>query len=107
MGDWVTYTVQELVELGVIERPIDGNHGSIHPKTADFVNAGIPFVMASDLKGGHVTCTTALLFRSSKRGDLQRASPRLATFYYRTKQLLGALQSSKRTTFLTLCLHPK
>ena len=54
MSEWPIKTVAELVEEGVIERPIDGNHGSIHPKTIDFVPEGIPFVMASDLKSGRI-----------------------------------------------------
>ncbi len=47
-------TVGSLVEEGILEKPMDGNHGEIHPKKADFVDSGIPFVMASDLKGGQV-----------------------------------------------------
>lgn len=47
-------TVGDLVKRGVLERPIDGNHGEIHPKAADFVSEGVPFVMASDLKHGRV-----------------------------------------------------
>lgn len=47
-------TVRELIDRGVLERPIDGNHGEIHPKTSDFVSEGVPFVMASDLKNGRV-----------------------------------------------------
>lgn len=47
-------TVGDLVKRGVLERPIDGNHGEIHPKSADFVTEGVPFVMASDLKNGGV-----------------------------------------------------
>lgn len=48
------YTVQELVDQGVIAKPLDGNHGGIHPKGSDFVESGIPFIMASDLKDGEV-----------------------------------------------------
>ncbi len=33
---------------------MDGNHGEIHPKASDFVPTGVPFIMASDLKGGRV-----------------------------------------------------
>src|SRR4051794_17567075 len=54
MREWPIFTVQQLIAAGVLERPMDGNHGSIHPKTADFVRSGIPFIMASDLKGGRV-----------------------------------------------------
>jgi type I restriction enzyme S subunit len=37
------------VSLGIIEKPLDGNHGEIHPKGGDFVSTGIPFIMASDI----------------------------------------------------------
>jgi type I restriction enzyme S subunit len=64
-GEWRTTTVQQLVDEGVLERPIDGNHGEIHPKTSDFVERGIPFIMASDLVGGRVD-TTHCAFISEK-----------------------------------------
>jgi type I restriction enzyme, S subunit len=47
-------TVKDLVDRQVLHRPIDGNHGEMHPKSEDFVEEGVPFVMASDLKNGRV-----------------------------------------------------
>jgi type I restriction enzyme S subunit len=54
---WSAYpkrTIGSLVEAGLIEAPQDGNHGEKHPKAADYVTEGVPFVMASDLKAGEV-----------------------------------------------------
>ena len=51
---WSSLRIGELVDCGVLEKPLDGNHGEIHPKKADFVDAGVPFIMASDLKNGLV-----------------------------------------------------
>ena len=48
------YTVADLVQQRILAKPLDGNHGSIHPKSSDFVSTGIPFVMASDLTEGRV-----------------------------------------------------
>ena len=45
-------TVAQLVKRGIIEKPLDGNHGEIHPKGEDFVASGIPFIMASDINDG-------------------------------------------------------
>lgn len=53
-NEFAEYTVANLITMGIIEKPIDGNHGEIHPKTGDFVDAGIPFIMASDLVNGGV-----------------------------------------------------
>lgn len=43
-------TVDQLVQEKVLARPMDGNHGELHPKTSDFVSEGIPFLMASDIE---------------------------------------------------------
>ena len=44
-------TVQQLVEMDVIERPMDGNHGEIHPKGGDFVAAGHTILDGYRLEG--------------------------------------------------------
>lgn len=51
---WVKKTVQHWVSDGVLAKPQDGNHGEIHPTKADYVDAGVPFIMAADLLGGRV-----------------------------------------------------
>ena len=73
-------SVKDLVQRGVLERPIDGNHGEIHPKAEDFVAEGVPFIMASDLRAGgvdyvgcaHITERQAESLRKgfSKNGDV-------------------------------------
>lgn len=47
-------TIGSLIEEGQIFPPQDGNHGEKHPKASDYVEEGIPFIMASDLKDGEV-----------------------------------------------------
>ncbi|KGS83913.1 type I restriction modification DNA specificity domain protein [Burkholderia pseudomallei MSHR7500] len=57
---WRTFPKQKigaLIDQGLIAPPQDGNHGEKHPKAADYVPEGVPFVMASDLKGGQVDLT--------------------------------------------------
>jgi type I restriction enzyme S subunit len=51
---WREYTVKELVDLKMLDKPLDGNHGGMHPKSSDYVTSGIPFIMANDLKDGKV-----------------------------------------------------
>ncbi len=48
-SDWPVYTVQQLVDDKILAKPKDGNHGSIHPKSSDYVETGVPFVMATDM----------------------------------------------------------
>lgn len=65
-------TVGDLVKRGVLERPIDGNHGEIHPKSADFVAEGVPFVMASDLKNGRVDYTSCAFITERQADSLRK-----------------------------------
>ncbi|WP_241070295.1 restriction endonuclease subunit S [Achromobacter insuavis] len=51
---WSTTTVRQLVHDGILMKPQDGNHGEIHPTRADYVDAGVPFIMAADLVDGKV-----------------------------------------------------
>lgn len=49
-----SFTVKELMDKKVIDQPLDGNHGELHPTSKDYVDKGIPFIMASDLENGIV-----------------------------------------------------
>ena len=53
-SNWHEYTVQDLIDLDMIEEPLDGNHGSIHPKASDYVESGVPFIMANNLVDGNL-----------------------------------------------------
>ena len=53
-NDYATMMMSEAVDKGIIEKPLDGNHGEKHPKSTDVVNSGIPFIMANNLIDGKV-----------------------------------------------------
>jgi type I restriction enzyme S subunit len=72
VSEWKEYTVQQLVDAGMLEYPMDGNHGEIHPKIADFVPSGIPFVMASDLINGHVDYNYCKYISESTASNLRK-----------------------------------
>ena len=61
-------TVEELIAEGTLERPMDGNHGEQHPKVADYVADGIPFIMANDIVGGRVNYDSCS-FITKKQAD--------------------------------------
>ena len=67
-----TYTVQELIDKGWLEEPLDGNHGAIHPKTTDYVPVGVPFVMATDLKGGTVDLVHCAFISEKQASGLRK-----------------------------------
>lgn len=70
--DWECTTVEQLFRGGLIEKPLDGNHGNIHPKSGDFVSSGIPFVMANNLKGGNVDLESCAFIRKEQADSLQK-----------------------------------
>jgi type I restriction enzyme S subunit len=68
---WVEKTVGKLVEDGVLVKPFDGNHGEIHPHKSDYVESGVPFIMACDLQDGAVD-TVGCKFIPRKLADSLR-----------------------------------
>lgn len=72
MNDWRQYTVQELIDLGWLEEPLDGNHGSIHPKTSDYVSTGVPFIMATDLRSGTVDYKNCAFITETQAAGLRK-----------------------------------
>ena len=53
-NDWEQCKVRDLINKKLIESPMDGNHGEKHPKATDYVEYGIPFLMATDINNGKV-----------------------------------------------------
>ena len=76
---WVRTNVRMLIGKGFLEVQ-DGNHGEIHPKSEDYIDDGIPFVMSNNLRDGIVdyeSCkkldkdlTDKLRIGFSKNGDV-------------------------------------
>ena len=64
-------TVRNLIDQGILFPPLDGNHGEIHPTTADYVSSGIPFIMASDIDNGRIDYV-GCKFISRKHADTLR-----------------------------------
>lgn len=69
---WKVYSIGELVENGIIEKPLDGNHGNIHPKSTDFVDDGIPFIMANSVCEGILDLKHCHFITKEKAENLQK-----------------------------------
>lgn len=66
------YTVEELVKLNMLEKPMDGNHGEKHPTSKDYVKRGIPFIMVSDINNGKINYKTCKFISRSTRDVLDK-----------------------------------
>ena len=51
---WKVLSINQLLQQSILLDVQDGNHGGSHPKKADFVPEGIPFIMASDISEGQI-----------------------------------------------------
>ena len=71
-SEWKTYTVQELIDAGMLDETLDGNHGSIHPKASDYVSAGVPFIMANDLVNGKVDYANCAYITEAQASTLRK-----------------------------------
>jgi type I restriction enzyme S subunit len=87
--DWQCTTVGQLVREGVIEKPLDGNHGNIHPKSGDFVSFGIPFVMANNIQGGRVDLSNCAFIRREQADSLRKGFSRKGDVLLTHKATIG------------------
>lgn len=70
--DWNTFKVKDLILNNIIDKPLDGNHGNIHPKAEDFVSEGIPFIMANDIINGKVDLINCSFISYEQASKLQK-----------------------------------
>jgi len=88
-GDWEKTSVGELVRQGILERPLDGNHGSIHPKGSDFVSTGVPFIMASDLIHGGIDTVNCSFITLEQAKSLRKGFAKQGDVLISHKATLG------------------
>ncbi|HMZ67434.1 MAG TPA: restriction endonuclease subunit S, partial [Leptospiraceae bacterium] len=69
---WLVVNVDYLIEHKIIEKPLDGNHGELHPSGNDFVDKGIPFVMATDVVNGKVDLANCKFITEEQAGKLNK-----------------------------------
>lgn len=69
---WDVVSVKHLVEEEILEKPLDGNHGNIHPKSSDYVDYGIPFVMANNFANGEVDLNSCKFITRERADRLQK-----------------------------------
>jgi len=103
-GESEILTVRELVQRGVLERPMDGNHGELHPKSTDFVAEGIPFIMASDLVHGQVDTRNCAFISEQQARSLRKGFAKTGDVLLSHKATMGrtALVGEIQTPYLML-----
>lgn len=70
--DWEVVTINHLVNIDYLDKPLDGNHGNIHPKSSDFVSNGIPFIMANNIRNGVLDLENCAFIAKNQADQLQK-----------------------------------
>lgn len=87
--DWRVFTVQELVNEGLLDEPLDGNHGELHPKTSDYVSSGVPFIMANDILNGRVNYSSCSFISEQQSKTLRKGFARFNDVLLTHKATIG------------------
>lgn len=100
--EWKTYTVQELIDADMLEAPMDGNHGGIHPKSSDYVDVGVPFIMANDLTQGRVDYKNCAFITENQAKTLRKGFARPGDVLLTHKATIGrtAIVSNEYETII-------
>lgn len=103
-SNWVLKTVGDLVKEKIIDKPIDGNHGNIHPKGKDFVESGIPFIMASDIANNKVDLCNCKFITKEQADSLQKGFSKEGDVLLTHKATLGrtAIVKDLNTPYIML-----
>lgn len=104
MSKWEFLKVKDLVFDESIEKPLDGNHGNLHPKGEDFLASGIPFIMASDIQNSKIDLKGCKFISESQARSLRKGFAKTGDVLLTHKATLGrtAIVPKLKTDFIIL-----
>lgn len=106
-NEWDVYTVKKLIKDNVIFRPMDGNHGSIHPKTSDYVKEGIPFIMAKDLLNNNIDIINCKFITEEKAKSLKKGFAKKGDILLTHKATIGRTVIVQEIPYKFVVLTPQ
>jgi type I restriction enzyme S subunit len=98
---WVRATVAELLLCGALLDVKDGNHGSNHPRSVEFVAEGVPFLMASDIRNGEVAWNEARRLGPATTSRLHVGFSRAGDVLFTHKASIGKTAIADRECILS------
>ncbi len=99
--------VADLIKKKIIEKPMDGNHGEIHPKGEDFVDFGVPFVMASDISFGSVDYSSCKYISKKQADSLRKGFAKNGDVLVTHKATIGRVAVVDYDDFPYIMLTPQ
>ncbi len=106
--DWELFTVEKLIKKNIIDQPLDGNHGSKHPKQKDFGIRGIPFITATDITAdGKLNLEECKLLREDKAKMLTKGFAKNGDVLLTHKGTVGRTTILNNIKFDFIILSPQ
>ncbi len=99
--------ISKLVEDRVLEKPLDGNHGSLHPTASEYVTEGIPFLLASNLKNGKVDFENCKHLTKDRASELQKGFARDGDVLLTHKGTVGEVAKLRSKSYPFIMLTPQ
>ena len=101
---FTTKKVADLIAEGVLEHPLDGNHGEKHPKTSDYVKEGIPFILVPDLVDGKVDLDNCNYITEKQAKTLRKGFSKTGDVLFTHKATIGkvAIVDTKEYPYIIL-----
>lgn len=104
---WKKITVRDAVSEGYIARPLDGNHGEKHPKGDDYVESGVPFLMAQDLKDKQVDFGSCHFITEKQAKTLKKGWAKPGDVLITHKGTIGRVAIVQPSEYTEMLLTPQ
>jgi type I restriction enzyme S subunit len=105
--EWWAGKIQDLVDDEIIQKPMDGNHGEIHPVAKDFVKSGIPFIMANCIKDEQLKLGKCNFLRKEQADKLQKGFSIEGDILFTHKGTVGATAFVNNIDYPYIMLTPQ
>jgi type I restriction enzyme S subunit len=104
---WLIKSVSALVKENFIYKPLDGNHGNLHPTSFDYVKSGIPFVMSNDIQDGVINYSKCHYISEDLARSLQKGFSKEGDVLLTHKGTVGEVAIVGKTAFPFIMLTPQ
>ena len=104
---WLIKSVSALVKENFIYKPLDGNHGNLHPTSFDYVKSGIPFVMSNDIQDGVINYSKCHYISEDLARSLQKGFSKEGDVLLTHKGTVGEVAIVNKTAFPFIMLTPQ
>lgn len=72
LGNWNIYTLQEMLDNRYILEHLDGNHGSLYPRSEEYVDSGVEYIGANCIIDGTVNFNNAKYISISRAQQFKK-----------------------------------